>query len=68
MSESQLSALQSSSSSLVGRKALEDVVERQAKLPVDLTHEKWHPARGRCLTSNVTLGSSKSERLASKRI
>ena len=27
----------------------------------DLTHEKWHPARGVCLTSNVTLGSSKSE-------
>ena len=28
---------------------------------VDLTHEKWHPAMGVCLTSNVTLGSSKSE-------
>ena len=27
----------------------------------ELTREKWHPARGRCLTSNVTLGSSKSE-------
>src|SRR5688572_30280328 len=36
-------------------------VERRLVSPSDLTHEKWHPARGRCLTSNVTLGSSKSE-------
>jgi hypothetical protein len=41
-------------------------VERQAKLPVELNRGRCHPARGECITSNVTLGSPRMSGLRGK--